>query len=166
MHSDRGRQNRLKCGMMIICKMHQKEKEAPNKRWTEPGASDSAGSQAVTDTKKASRDPFPPSLRQHVGLLAQQWHAEGVPVKGSEPMFKAIGLFVASLHLDSVEGSLSRPSRRRRVERGTSGMPEAGRAGTLKAHEKPDFGGPQRTKGGVSGCIGGKTWFSKSAMGT
>lgn len=21
---------------MIICKMHQKEKEAPNKRWTEP----------------------------------------------------------------------------------------------------------------------------------
>lgn len=30
-------------------------------------------------------------------------------------------------------------------------MPEAGRAGTVRAHEKPDFGGPQRTKGGVYG---------------
>lgn len=87
--------------MMIICKMHQKEKEAPNKRWTELGASDNAGSKALTDTKKASRDPFPPSLRQHVGFLVQQWHAEGDRVKGSEPI-------VASPYRDSTEGSLSR----------------------------------------------------------
>lgn len=42
-HTDRGRQNRLKCDTMIICKMHRKEKDAPSERWTEPVAPDNEG---------------------------------------------------------------------------------------------------------------------------